>query len=271
MKRVACYAFLGVLLSLPQVAPATGVKEMAPQRVYDLLKEGSGLWLVDLRGPFAFEQGHIEGSVNILGESLVIFDTPARKMLVLVDNSLGQIRAREAAEALDARGGRRVFVLSGGLQGWRQEGLPWVGELDAWDMVKVLPGEFQKAMKGKVPMEIHDLRDAEAIEHKPLAGSRKVPGKVWEEKRANLLKLLSQKEKKGLAEALNAPRPVVVVFPAGVDAKAFYQQYLFHLPGDIRVLEGAHLGGHSNRGRLTISTAEGCPTCPGELREGGLQ
>lgn len=258
MVLFVCFAFF-----LPSVVSAAGWKEIAPKQVYGLLKEGSGLWLIDVRAPASFEKEHVEGSVNIPESVLAVKTFPPQKILVLVDSSLGQLQAREAAEALVKRKQKRVFVLSGGLQGWRREGLPVIGAADGWELARLMPGELRRALAAEVAVEVYDLREQDEALRGPVAGSFALPGKSLAEKIDKLRKSLAKKGKKELAARLEEPRPVVVVVPAAADARALYQRYLWNLPGEVRVLEGGHAAWNAQRGRLTISNVEGCPTCPG--------
>ncbi len=92
------------------------------ERIQDMLKEGSGLWLIDVRSERAYEAEHIEGSVNISSASLACKKFPINKTLILVDDSIGQMMAREAAEELVKKGYVRVYVLECGIVLWDLEG-----------------------------------------------------------------------------------------------------------------------------------------------------
>src|SRR6266568_7086687 len=91
-----------LLLILPQAVFAADWQWMKPQRLHSLLSEGSGLWLVDVRNPAAFEHGHIEGAIHVPAEIVPKKQFPAQKMIVLVDDSLGLKKAWVAATALAA-------------------------------------------------------------------------------------------------------------------------------------------------------------------------
>src|SRR5689334_19737135 len=109
---------LAMFLLLPQFVFAAGWQWIAPQRVHGLVKEGSSLWIVDVRNPAAFEQGHIEGALNIPVDLLKVKNLPKGKLIVLGDDSLGLKNARNAAEILAKKGCDKVFILEGGIPAW---------------------------------------------------------------------------------------------------------------------------------------------------------
>lgn len=250
-------------VSLPAIGLAAGWKEISPKRVYDLLKEGSGLWLIDVRGEAAFERAHIEGAVNIPAAALGGKRFPPQKLLVVADNSLGGLQAREAAEVLVKNGHQRVFVLDGGIGAWRREGLPMVGASEAWELAQVMPGELKAAIEAGVKVEILDLREEEERQRTPLAEARSVSGKDLAERLERVKAEFGKSGTKDLAKQLRGEKPIVLILPTGVDARVLYQQHLWHLPGDVRVVEGGYLAGADLRQRRTVSNAEGCATCPG--------
>jgi predicted sulfurtransferase len=87
------YAFCAIavmyLSVMPAIVQSAGWQHITPERAYNLVKEGSGLWLVDVRSEAEFQQGHLEGAVNIPAETLPLKKFSKQKILVLVDDSLG--------------------------------------------------------------------------------------------------------------------------------------------------------------------------------------
>ncbi|MDH3999038.1 MAG: rhodanese-like domain-containing protein, partial [Desulfuromonadales bacterium] len=136
MKQIIQITIL--LLLLPLVVHAAKWQQITPQQVYNLMEEGSGLWLIDVRETQAFEQTHIEGSVNISPAALATKTFPAKKKLVVTDNALGQLQAQQAAEVLVKNGQKRVYVLSGGVVAWEQAKLPMVGDGLKWPLRQVM-------------------------------------------------------------------------------------------------------------------------------------
>lgn len=257
MKRLFLTLTFVLFFSHPLLA--SGWKEIAPNRVYDLLKEGSSLWLIDVRGPSSFEEVHIEGSVNIPAQVLVTKRFPERKILVIVDNSPGQVRAREEADNLAKIGQKRVFVLIGGVYGWMSAGLPLVGESN-WELARLNPGDLRKA---GTSLTVYDLREKEERSLGEISGSSIVKGNSLQEKMAWVRNDLDKKQGKGPLASIKTRQPVVVVIPKRESGEAVFQKFLWNMPGEVRVLEGQYAVWDVASDMLSISNIEGCPTCPG--------
>lgn len=272
LKNSALAILTLVLLALPQAVMAAGWQEIAPGRVYEMLKEGSGLWLIDVRAPASFERGHIEGAVNIPASELTVKRFPKQKILIVADHSLGDLQAKEAAEALVKSGHERAFVLAGGLHGWRQAGLPAAGE-GASGLAKVMPRELEAAREAKVPLRLLDLRQEAERSQGPVPGAESVQGKDLAEKLLQVRRILKQEEKeqkKNLAQKLRAGKTTVLLLPVAADAEALVQRHLWGLDADVRYVEGGYLAA-APRQKLTVSNVEGCATCPGGKGEGTLR
>lgn len=259
MRRALILALLVCLL--PVALPAAEVKEAGPRRVYDWLKEGSGLWLIDVRGAPAFAGAHIEGAVNIPAAELAYKRFPKQKLLVLTDDALGELEARAAAQALAKAGHERVHVLAGGLHGWRREGLPMVVDGDV-GRGRVTATQLAAAQAARVPMRLLDLRDPNERKQVPVSGAEPVTGKNLEEKLLAVRKQLEQESKKNLAARLQVERPTVLLFSATVDADTLVRKSLWDLQVDVRYVEGGYLV-VGERGRESVGTSEKCATCPG--------
>jgi len=260
MKQIALT--IALLLLLPLVAHAAKWEEITPQQVYDLMREGSGLWLIDVRGPKAYETVHIVGSVNIPRAALAAKRFPRQKILVVADNSLGQQQAREAAELLVKNGQKRIGVLAGGIAAWEQAGFPLVGDGKDWSLRQVRPEDLAQARKHKAKVELFDLREGEEVLENPLSDAKILPGKTLEKRLEMLVKLLEKQYRKGLGAKLNQQPVSVVVLPAASDAQTIYRQHLWRVSGDVRVLDGAYLVSRRG-GRETVTSGGSCPTCPG--------
>jgi len=272
MKRSALAILALVLLFLPQAVLAAGWKEIAPQRVYDLLREGSGLWLIDVRPPSSFEPTHIEGAVNIPIAELEFKRFTKQKILVTTDDSLGDLQARTAADTLVKSGHERVFVLTGGLSSWRRAGLPTAGERGDGP-VPVLPAELEAARVAKVPLRLLDLRSEAERSRGEVSGAEAVEGMDLAEKLGQVRRTLERQEKeakKDLAKKLRPAKATVLLLPMAADAGALLQRELRGMAADVRYVEGGYLAA-APRQRLTISNVEGCPSCPGGKGEGSLR
>lgn len=257
MKKVVL--ILSIILLLPGIILAQQIKEISPKRVYDLIKEGSGLWLIDVRAPAVFGRGHIEGALNIPAQELSSKSMPQNKILILADNSLGQLKARKAAEQIARQGAKKLFVLAGGVRGWQLAKLPFVSSGNDFEMARVFPGELEAARKQGVAIDLYDLRTEYERERSPLDGVIVPAAKTFSAKLELLRKELSVSGHGTLTGLVESP-PAVVVLPATVQARSLYQQSLWDLTGDVRVLEGAYVS--AGQGESRKVTTGGCATCP---------
>lgn len=97
--------------------------------VYSALDAGSpGFVLLDVRGPALFATGHIAGAVNLPHGKIVaskLIDYPQDMLFVTYCAGPHCNGATRGALRL-ATLGRPVKVMTGGITGWRDEGLPLV-------------------------------------------------------------------------------------------------------------------------------------------------
>lgn len=252
---------------------AAGWKFISPEKVYSMIKEGSGLWLVDVRGELAFGEEHIEGSINIPVSSMEGKQLQKNKIIVLVDDSLGQKSAKEAAGKIVDKGYQKVkvYVLDRGVAGWKSEGYPIVGGMGMVHLSKAATKEELKwAIDSGITIKIYDMRDSEAIKAGSLPGARTVEGSDIASRIDNLKKQLKKPgttlAKGGsrgvdLSKRLEVPPTVVLVFSANDDSQSLADRAAFGAYGDIRYLKGGYETWAAKlEDRVKIS--EGCPTCP---------
>lgn len=255
------------LFVMPAVAQCAQWQWMAPQRAYALVKEGSALWLVDVRSEAAFVEEHIEGSVNIPAGVIATKRLPKGKMFVLVDDGLGLRKGREAAEALLKSGQERVFLLEGGVPAWQAEGYPLAGKGEGRPLRSVMPDEIKWAQENRIPLRIFDLRDEEERTRGPVAGAVAVSGATLAE-RLQKVKEMQGTLKKGLAAKLDKPAPVILVFPTAADPRPILERSFREVPVDVRYLAGGYAAWAAKPEKeITIQGA--CPTCPGGKTGGG--
>jgi len=269
MKRVRSLKLAGllvvaVLLYYTETTHAASWQWIDGAQVQTKMKEGSGLWLIDVRGGAAYDTIHIEGSVNIPAEALAHKKFPLQKTLILVDDSLGQKAAREAADALVKKGHERIFVLGNGIAGWKIEGRP-VAESRV--VVRgVNAGDLKWALAESVPVKVYDLRDAKEQKHGTVKNSEAVPGNTVADRVEKLKAMLKSRDKgKDLANRMKKPQSVVLVFPASSDAEGLTQKVLQAAKADIRYLIGGYEAMVVDTTRVT-QTAGVCPTCPGSVK-----
>lgn len=243
-------ALLAAFLLAPSSAYSKGWRMMAPERVYDMIKEGSGLWLIDVRSAHSFGKGHIEGSVNITSLELKAKRFPKKKVLVLVDASLGLRNAREAAKALVKNGQENVFILNGGLVGWDGAGLPIAGKSPSETARAVRARDVRWAVENKVPLDILDLREKKEFEKGTVPGSTMVEGKTVAERIEVVRKKLNS-GKKDLVSMLVASKTTVLILPSSTRADKVFDKSFFGIKADVRYLEGGYLAWSAKAGRKT--------------------
>jgi rhodanese-related sulfurtransferase len=234
---------------------------ISPQRVHGLVKEGSALWLVDVRPPPAFEQGHIEGAVNIPYEQLKFRNLPKSKMIVLADDALGLRYARVAAEVLQNKGYEKVFIMEGGITAWEEEKLPISGARVA-TLRPVTLDDLQWA-KSAIPHRLYDLRDDDEKTRGPVEGALHQKGSNFEERlKALLAELTPSTQKNGLAVKLERSVPIVLVLPNAQRSLDALRAAVRGIQGDIRYLEGAYPLWAAREKQNPLPGPEVCPTCP---------
>ncbi|MDP3112631.1 MAG: rhodanese-like domain-containing protein [Thermodesulfovibrionales bacterium] len=232
---------------------------IGPERVHDMLKEGSALWLIDVRNEEAYKKEHIESSVNIQAVSLAFKKFPRGRILVIVDDSLGIKAAKEAADILVKNGYEKVYILQEGIASWRAAGY---SVADAGLSVKgVSANELKWALSNKVPLKIFDMRDKPEIENGKVSGSEPVAGKDIKERLENLRGLLKKREGKDLSAKLKKPQTIVLVFSASDDIEKKMQEIMLDSKADVRYLIGGYetFAFDSNK---HLKMGDSCPTCP---------
>ena len=110
-------------MTQPQHAPAEPYGRLTPQAANDRITSGE-LTVVDVREPWEYARDHVPGAkLTPLGQ---IIARPQE--VITADNvvfvcEVGQ-RSAVAAELAAAAGMQHVFNLEGGMQAWRNAGLP---------------------------------------------------------------------------------------------------------------------------------------------------
>jgi rhodanese-related sulfurtransferase len=260
---------LHLLLAITAFVLCTGTASAASNwqwidsaRVERMTREGSSFMLIDVRGAGGYEGLHIEGSLNIPAQELKQKTFPPQRMIVLVDDALGQKEAREAADALAGKGRERVFVLAGGVSEWKRQGLPVV---DGGGGARgVSAAELAWAQSQGVSTRLFDLRDASARKQSALPASEAVVGKTMDDRLHSLADLLTRGEKRGLSARMQQPAPAVLVFAASDDGEQLTRRVLRDVRMDVRYLIGGYeaMKFDAKGGHLPVLGA--CPTCPGK-------
>jgi rhodanese-related sulfurtransferase len=231
-----------------------------PERVYEMMREGSGMWLIDVRSSLSYETAHIEGSVNIPALSLPYRKFPAGRTLILIDDSLGQRIATESAEKMSKYGLERVYVLAGGIVSWELEGYPVVMENPV--VRTVSRDELKWALANRIPLQVFDMRDASDIKTGSIEGSLSFSGKGMPERLEKIRELLKEEEQSGMDGRLKKRRTVVLVFPETDDAEAITQKTVRGIKTDVRYLIGGYKTFAMEKYKGWNTTGS-CPTCRG--------
>jgi len=250
-----------LLVGLPNLSCAADWQWMAPQRVASLLKEGSGLWLVDVRNESAFATGHIEGAMLIPAVLLATKRLPKGKIIVLADDSLGLRQGRAAAEVLLKNGYDKVFLLEGGIPAWLEEGLPSTGMAGGRRFRSVMPDDIDWALAKRVPLRIYDLRDRGEQAQGLVREAQVVEGKNLGERLEKVKAMVTISGKKGLTARLEKPVTIIMVFPTGISPNQALERSFRGVPGDIRFVEGGYAAWAAKPDK-SLSTVGVCPTCP---------
>lgn len=252
---------LTVLLFMTPPSFAAGWQWMTPQRAFSLVKEGSGLWLVDVRSETAFVEAHVEGAVNIQAGLLTIRHLPKEKIIVILDDSLGLRQGREASETLLKNGNGKVFLLEGGMQAWQGERYPTVGKGDEQIFLRVLPEDIRWAQEQRIALRIFDLRDKEELQNGTVQQALTVEGKGLVERLETVKKIITGNEKMEIITKLDKPQTNILIFPAVVDPRPYMVRSFRGKSGDFRFLEGGYAA-WSARPDKSVRTVGVCSTCP---------
>jgi glyoxylase-like metal-dependent hydrolase (beta-lactamase superfamily II)/rhodanese-related sulfurtransferase len=100
------------------------VQDISPAQLAALVKEDPGLVVIDVREPWEWRQGHIEGAVLMpLGQLAARLHEIDSSQAVAVVCASGS-RSLSAAALLGQKGIPKVYNLAEGMNGWEHEDLP---------------------------------------------------------------------------------------------------------------------------------------------------
>jgi rhodanese-related sulfurtransferase len=122
MKRLLVILLLACTASLALAAPA--VRDLTAAQARKLLSRTPKAFLLDVRTPDEYRQGHLRGAVLVPLSDLErrVREVP-RNRTVLVYCAVGS-RSRMAAGLLAGKGYAQVYNMSDGIVGWYRSGLP---------------------------------------------------------------------------------------------------------------------------------------------------
>ncbi|WP_406665063.1 rhodanese-like domain-containing protein [Gallaecimonas sp. GXIMD1310] len=120
--------FLLLVWSLIQGATSK-VKAVSAQQAVFLMNQDNSV-VVDIRASADFRKNHIAGAMNVSREQILKGDLKNLEKHkddpIIVVCNVGQ-SAKVAASQLDKAGYNAVYVLTGGMQGWQDAGMPVKG------------------------------------------------------------------------------------------------------------------------------------------------
>ncbi len=163
------------------VAARAAEQWITPETLRQWQEQGRAHLLIDVRFETQFALGHLQGAINVPAPLLPHKALPKDRDIVLYDADLSGLTARRAAEALAVAGtvdAGRVVVLRGGLRAWEAAGFASdrpAGEYDAERESLITADDLREAIRIGMPVQVLDLRDAEAFRAKAVPGAFNVP------------------------------------------------------------------------------------------------
>lgn len=116
---------VSVLLA-PSLLPRGGYGDVTVQEARRLMEDKPGLVILDVRTASEYEEGHIEGAVNIPVQELgVRFDELSIEGELLVYCRTGN-RSAQAVDILLDLGFTKIYHMDEGITGWIEAGYPVV-------------------------------------------------------------------------------------------------------------------------------------------------
>jgi len=125
----------GAVLASGCVGKAQIIENITPQEAFALIQENQdnpNFVIIDLRWPKLFAKVHIENAINIDYDSETFRDElnkldKDKTYLIYYSCSCGPIDGK-AVNMMAELNFREVYLLSGGLDWWKEKGFPTVGE-----------------------------------------------------------------------------------------------------------------------------------------------
>lgn len=125
-RALGALALAAGAATLSTAALGDGNRRIAPTALAEQLTRGETAYVLDVRTPEEFAQGHVAGAVNIPVQDLEArMDVVPDDTEIIVYCQSGR-RAAKAASLLRAHG-HTVTELDGSILGWRAAGLPEIG------------------------------------------------------------------------------------------------------------------------------------------------
>ena len=117
---------LASVLLAPSFTPRGGYGDVTVQEARRLIEDKPGLVILDVRTASEYEEGHIEGAVNIPVQELSVrFDELSIDDELLVYCRTGN-RSAQAVDVLLDLGFTKIHHMNEGITGWTEAGYPVV-------------------------------------------------------------------------------------------------------------------------------------------------
>jgi len=114
------------VLFAPSLLPRGGYGDVTVQEARRLIEDKPDLVLLDVRTASEYEEGHIEGAVNIPVQELSVrFDELSPEDELLVYCRTGN-RSAQAVDILLDLGFTKIYHMDAGITGWVEAGYPVV-------------------------------------------------------------------------------------------------------------------------------------------------
>jgi len=114
------------VLLAPSLLPRGGYGDVTVQEARRLIEDKPDLVLLDVRTASEYEEGHIEGAVNIPVQELSVrFDELSPEDELLVYCRTGN-RSAQAVDILLDLGFTKIYHMDAGITGWVEAGYPVV-------------------------------------------------------------------------------------------------------------------------------------------------
>ncbi|WP_115720339.1 rhodanese-like domain-containing protein [Gallaecimonas mangrovi] len=129
MPSIIWVVVLALLIISVVQGMISGVKKIKPQQAVFLINQDDSV-VVDIRSQADFKKGHIANALNLAKDELLKGEATRlekhKDAPIIVVCDMGH-SAQQVAKQLKKGGFKSVFVLSGGIQGWRDAGMPVKG------------------------------------------------------------------------------------------------------------------------------------------------
>jgi phage shock protein E len=117
-----------VLVIAPRQAAASGLRDVTPRTAFEALETDPSIVILDIRTPWEFSRGHVEGAINI---DFYAKDFADRIMALEPDRTYVMYcqaggRSHALMRAFSGTNFKDVMHIPAGFSGWRRERLPYV-------------------------------------------------------------------------------------------------------------------------------------------------